>query len=313
MDASVDPRPLRSDRLPGRTGHDGRRGFRQERPAALASMPCRRRTAAPVRFFPPMAWYAIWPRNRGRMVHAGLRGGARRLLYLRRRPEQRRAFPSAVRARACRGTPCASRKERASLTATAKVPCRTLPKLPANSRRARLAGLRTLDMHARPMRSCLLRGGAHLPRRAWLSFILYLPPVDRSLRYGGGLYARRSQENLLPDGEDGGTGWAGASFTELESQCTAIREDFVCGCPPGAPIAEDGASPGPGQHFEAACTRESARRSSGGVCSAERVRATQAKRVAHPRGPTRTACTCANACPVTLDDAGAQVAIGCMP
>ncbi len=66
-------------------------------------------------------------------------------------------------------------------------------------------------MHARPMRSRLLRGGPHLPRRAWLSFIL--PAARRSqLRYGGGLHARRSHTNLLPDAENGGTGRAGGAF-----------------------------------------------------------------------------------------------------
>ena len=86
-----------------------------------------------------------------------------------------------------------------------------LPKLPANPRRARLAGLCTLDMHARPMRSGLLRGGVQLPRRSWLSFVL--PAARRSqLRHGGGLHARRSQANLLRWREDGRTGRAGGTL-----------------------------------------------------------------------------------------------------
>lgn len=49
--------------------------------------------------------------------------------------------------------------------------------------------------------------------------------------------------------------------------------------------------PVPGSSLRPRAPRGSARWSSGGVCSAEQARATQAKCVAHPQDPTRTACT----------------------
>jgi hypothetical protein len=154
-------------------------------------------------------------RSERRRFHLVLRAellGGRRLLQLRLRKLERDVLPHLrfVRERAARRRVRHARNVRRRQRLPRFVAAH-LPKLPADPRRPWFAGLCTLDMHARTMRGCLLRGGAYLPRRAWLPFVLSAARRSQ-LRDCGRLYARRSHANLLLGVEGGGAGRAGGAL-----------------------------------------------------------------------------------------------------
>jgi hypothetical protein len=103
-----------------------------------------------------------------------------------------------------------------------------------------------------------------------------------------------------------------ARFAQIESQCTAIREDFICGCPP-AIFADDGAYPGPGQYFEAQCTAGICKSVLGGRLQCGTSSCDPSQVCCTAPGPDgHCVYTCAASCPVMLD-AGEQISMGCMP
>jgi hypothetical protein len=141
----------------------------------------------------------------------------------------------------------------------------------------------------------------------------YLPPVDRSCDTAADCTLVDHTQSCCAALKLAVRVGQEARFTELESQCTAIREDLLCGCV-AAQFAEDGTSPGVGQSFEAACNAGTCEAVVGGRLQCGTGSCDPGQVCCMSPGPaTHCLYTCAASCPVTLDDAGAQVLVGCTP
>ena len=135
----------------------------------------------------------------------------------------------------------------------------------------------------------------------------YLAPVDRSCTNDGDCVLVDHTATCCLSIKTAVNRSAQATFAELQRQCAATHDPsfFECGCQ-GTIANELGASPGPGQSFAAACI--------GGACTAVVSGLLQCGAGACDAGQSccvspdaNGVCTysCADACPLVLNDAGA--------
>ncbi len=142
----------------------------------------------------------------------------------------------------------------------------------------------------------------------------YLPPVDRRCTQDPDCVLVDHVETCCLTIQTAVNRGAQAAFTAIEHQCATTHDPsfFSCGCQ-GTLANENGASPGPGQSFAAACMAGSCTavvsgplQCGAGACDGGQVCCTSAD-------PDGGACiySCATSCPVMLNDAGVPFVTAC--
>jgi hypothetical protein len=134
----------------------------------------------------------------------------------------------------------------------------------------------------------------------------YLRPLDRSCKSDGDCVLADHVANCCLTVKTAINRSEQASFAELERQCIETHEPsfFECGCL-GSSLDEDGRSPGAGQSFAAMCVAGACRAVVSGLlqCGAGTCSAGQSCCVSSDV-TGRCIYSCADSCPVVLNDSG---------